>query len=59
VSRTLAWTRADLEKYFADFQYENGRLNLKSKRSYTENAAEALTMSWDVSIEAPVVTRIK
>jgi hypothetical protein len=59
VLRTLAWTPADLEKYFSDCRYENDRLHLKSKGSYAESAAEVLTMSWDVDIDAPVVTRIR
>jgi hypothetical protein len=61
VVRTIAWTEADIAKWFADYRYSEGRLQLKSKGAYATGAdspAESFTLSWDVSLDTPVVQRL-
>jgi hypothetical protein len=59
VVRTIAWTPADLEKYFSNAHRSNGRLRLVSKGTYDSKdlANEALVMSWDVDVDVSVDER--
>ena len=62
VIRTIAWTPADLAKYFSEYRYENHRLRLRSKGTYAtgpDSPNEVLSMSWDVDLDVPVVENIK
>lgn len=61
VGRTIAWTPAALAKYFPNVRYDGSRLRLVSKGSYDslpDTPTEALTMSWDVDIDAAVVRHL-
>lgn len=58
VARTIAYMPADLEKWFSDYRYTDGRLFLKSNGTYVGGADpndDKLTLSWDVALDVPVV----
>jgi hypothetical protein len=58
VLRTVAWTAADIARYFLDYKFENGRLRLKSKGTYAtapDSPNEVLSMSWEIDLDVPVV----
>jgi hypothetical protein len=59
VVRTIAWTPADLDKYFSNAHRSNGRLRLVSKGTYDSKdlANAALVMSWDVDLDVSVDER--
>ena len=57
VVRTVAWTSADITRYFSDYEYANGRLRLRSKGTYAtgpDSSNEVLSMSWDIDLDVPV-----
>jgi len=61
VVRTVAYTDADMAKWFSDYRYADGRLHLKSKGSYStldKPTDEQLSIGWDVDIDEPVVSRV-
>ena len=58
VARTVAYTTADIAKWFSDYHYVSGRLHLNSKGAYASTADskdEKLSMAWDVTLDLPVV----
>jgi hypothetical protein len=58
VARTIAWTPSALQASFSNARFDGTRLRLLSKGSYDslkDTPNEALTMSWDVDIDVPVV----
>lgn len=58
VARTVAYTDADIARWFSDYRYASGHLHLKSKGTYAAGADsddERLTMTWDVALDVPVV----
>ena len=62
VVRTVAWTSEDLTKYFSDYQFDQGRLRLKSKGVYNtqpDSKEEILTLSWDTELDIPVFDQVK
>jgi len=60
VVRTVASTRAEVAKYFADYHFESNRLRLKSKGIYNTapKADEVLALSWDANLNIPVFDQI-
>jgi len=61
VVRTVAYTPADIAKWFPDYRYADGRLHLKSKGTYAtgpESTDEQLTMGWDVDLDEAVVNHV-
>lgn len=62
VVRTVASTRAELTKYFADYHFDRRRLRLKSKGSYhtpPDSKDEVLSLSWDADLNIRVFDQIK
>ena len=60
VTRTVAYTQTDIAKWFSNYHYADGRLQLKSKATYATGADpndDKLTLSWDVALDVPVVDR--
>jgi hypothetical protein len=57
VARTVAWKPEDLRKQFSAVSIRGGRVVLKSKGTYSEIEAghEALTLTWDVDVDLPVI----
>jgi hypothetical protein len=60
VARTVAWRPEDLRKQFSDVSIRGGRVALKSKGTYSEIEAgrEALTLTWDVDVDLPVIREV-
>lgn len=60
VARTVAWKPEDLRKQFSDVSIRGGRVALKSKGTYSEIEAgrEALTLTWDVDVDLPVIREV-
>lgn len=60
VARTVAWKPDDLRKYFSRVAVGGGRVVLRSKGTYSENepGREALTLSWDVNADLPVIREV-
>jgi len=61
VARTVAYTQADIAKWFSDYRYADGRLHLKSKGTYAtgpESTDEQLTLGWDLELDETVVNRV-
>lgn len=61
VVRTVAYTQADIAKWFSDYRYADGRLHLTSKGTYAtgpDSADEQLTLGWDVDLDEAVVNRV-
>jgi hypothetical protein len=60
VARTVAWTPDDLRKYFSRVTVRGGRVIVKSKGAYAERESghEALTLSWDVDVDLPVIREV-
>ena len=60
VVRTVAWKPDDLRKHFSRVTVRGGRVALKSKGTYSEieSGHEALTLSWDVDVDLPVVREV-
>jgi hypothetical protein len=57
VVSTVASNHEELTKYFSDYHFDNGRLRLKSKGSYSTapgSKEEILTLSWDTALDIPV-----
>jgi hypothetical protein len=62
VVRTVASTRAELTKYFADYHFDRSRLRLKSKGTYhtpPDSKDEVLSLSWDADLNIRVFDQIK
>jgi len=62
VVRTVAYTQADIAKWFSDYRYADGRLHLKTKGTYATGADspdEQLSLDWDVELDEPVINRLK
>ncbi len=58
VTRTVAYTAADIAKWFSDYHYDAGRLHLISKGMYVAGADshdDKLTLAWDVALDIPVI----
>jgi hypothetical protein len=60
VARTVAWKPDELRKQFSRVNVRGGRLLLTSKGTYAEIEAghEALTLSWDVDVDLPVIREV-
>jgi hypothetical protein len=60
VARTVAWKPDDLRKYFSRVTVRGGRVVLRSKGTYSESdpAHEALTLSWDIDADLPVIREV-
>jgi hypothetical protein len=60
VARTVAWKPDELRKQFSRVNIGGGRLLLTSKGTYSETASghEALTLSWDVDVDLPVIREV-
>jgi len=58
VVRTVAWKPQELEQF--QIQYIKGHLTFRSKGSYREPASEkdAVSLTWDVGLEAAPVFRV-
>jgi hypothetical protein len=62
VVRTVASSRAELTKYFADYHFDRARLRLKSKGTYNtgpDSKDEVLSLSWDTDLNVPVFDQFK
>jgi hypothetical protein len=62
VARTVASNREELTKYFSQYRFEQNRLRLKSKGTYStspDSKDEVLTLSWDTDLELPVFAKVK
>ena len=61
VTRTVAWKPEEIKKYFSDYRFDQDRLRLKSKGSYSESESneEVLKLSWDLDLNIPVFDHIK
>ena len=61
VTRTVAWKPEEIKKYFSDYRFDQNRLRLKSKGSYSESESneEVLKLSWDLDLNIPVFDHIK
>lgn len=60
VARTVAWKPDDLRKQFARLNVRGGRVLLTSKGTYSEveSGHEALTLSWDVDVDLPLIREV-
>jgi hypothetical protein len=60
VARTVAWKPDDLRKHFSRVTVRAGRVALKSKGTYSEidPGHEALTLTWDVDVNLPVIREV-
>jgi hypothetical protein len=60
VARTVAWKPDDLKKHFSRVTLRGRRVTLKSKGTYSEieSGHEALTLTWDVDVDLPVVREL-
>ena len=62
VVRTVASSREELTKYFADYHFDRSRLRLKSKGTYgtpPDSKDEVFSLSWDADLNLRVVDHIK
>jgi hypothetical protein len=60
VARTVAWKPDELRKQFARMNVRGDRVLLTSKGTYSEVEAghEALTLSWDVDVDLPLIREV-
>jgi hypothetical protein len=59
VARTVAWKPDELKQYFSDLTFKNGRLIVRSTGSYSEAGQEALTLTWNIKLDLPVMREVK
>lgn len=61
VARTVAWKPDELQRYFSNLIFRNGRVALKSKGTYSESepSPEVMRLSWDVDLDLPVSREVK
>ncbi len=62
VVRTVASSREDVTKYFADYHFDRSRLWLKSNGTYhtpPDSKDEVLSLSWDADLNSQVFDHIK
>jgi hypothetical protein len=59
VARTVAWKPDELKQYFSDLTFKNGRLLVRSTGSYSEAGQEALTLTWNIKLDLPVMREVK
>jgi hypothetical protein len=60
VARTVAWKPDDLKKHFSSVTVRGRRVAVKSKGTYSEigSGHEALTLTWDVDVDLPIVREV-
>ena len=58
VARTVAWKPDDLKKHFSRVTVRGGRVGVKSNGTYSESGHEALTLTWDVDVDLPIVREV-
>jgi hypothetical protein len=59
VARTVAWKPDELKQHFSDLTFKNGRLIVGSTGSYSEAGQEALTLTWNIKLDLPVMREVK
>lgn len=60
VAYTIASNANELEQYFSDMSYEDGRLRLRSNGAYSENtSSEVFTLSWNIDVDLPVMREVQ
>lgn len=59
VSRTIAWKPDELERYFRQVTFKDGRVVFKSTGSHSdESGEESIKLSWNVDLDLPVVREV-
>ena len=61
VARTVAWRPDELNRYFSNMSFKDGRLTLKSTGRYSESepTQEVINLSWEVDLDLPVKRRVQ
>jgi len=61
VARTVAWKPDELNRYFSNMSFKDGRLTLKSTGRYSESepTEDVINLSWQVDLDLPVKRRVQ
>jgi hypothetical protein len=61
VARTVAWRPDELNRYFSNMSFNDGRLTLKSTGRYSESEPmqDVINLSWEIDLDLPVKRRVQ